>query len=100
MAVFVDDLFSTPKTKCWIHVSGCHMFGNDSCELHDLAHRIGLHPIWYRNHQPHGYYILNPARRKKAVDLGAVELTDEQCENFWKHGFPIFNSDIEIEGVK
>lgn len=50
----------------------CHLLADeaDCDELHDFARRIGLRREWFqRNH-----YDLTPARRARAVALGAREL--------------------------
>lgn len=90
MSVFVDKLFSTARTQRWPYSMACHLFSDDRCEIHDIAYRLGLQARWFENHPHHPHYNLTPNKRKQAICLGAIELTDEQTKNFWNFGSPNF----------
>ena len=57
-------------------VSNCHMTTNgDVEELHVFAEKIGMKKKWFqisRSGIPH--YDLTESRRKKAIELGAIEI--------------------------
>lgn len=83
MTVYVDRLFQmTPKTKeaqkhgnFW-----CHLFtdSDDLTELHSMAEKIGLKRSYFQNPDRKAYkfphYDLTPAKRKLAINNGAVEI--------------------------
>lgn len=51
----------------------CHMFADTIAELHDMASKIGMRRTWFQPFSfPH--YDVAVGRRKKALELGAVEV--------------------------
>ena len=80
MPVFVDQLLDWPLEgikrgarrygSVW-----CHLYtdtGNEK-ELHEMAQRIGLRRAWFQNRGGFPHYDIVPAKRKLALDCGAVE---------------------------
>lgn len=68
-----------------IYTDGVHMIGSTIDELHQFADKIGLHRCYYRNPRkkkhPH-YDLMNEKIRKKAIDNGAVFVTDRTIVKF------------------
>jgi hypothetical protein len=60
----------------------CHLFADetDSAELHVFAARLGMHREWFQG----DHYDLTPAKRAKAVKLGAKEVTREESVRIWR----------------
>lgn len=76
----VDELQSWPgKAKAGArHVFGdgrssCHLTTDGPLEeLHAFALRLGLKRAWFQNHPRAPHYDLVPAKRTRALDLGAM----------------------------
>jgi Protein of unknown function (DUF4031) len=75
MAVYVDPLFACALSANWRWRQSCHMWGDNESELHAFASRIGLRREWYQGDKTLPHYDLTPGRRRKAVALGAVEVS-------------------------
>lgn len=52
----------------------CHMMATDPNELHAMARRIGVSRRWFQE----DHYDICLSKRKKAVEAGAVEITQRQ----------------------
>ena len=76
MAVYIDPLFGTPRSKTWRYDQACHMLADTVAELDAFASRIGLRREWRQTKPFH--YDLTPSRRAAAVKAGAVEITQRQ----------------------
>lgn len=74
MSVYVDQLFTTPRSRRWRHDSACHLMADTLAELHAFAARIGLKRCWFQG----DHYDLTEGRRAAAVQAGAVEVTARQ----------------------
>jgi len=74
MSVYVDELVRTAKTCRWPFTSACHMFADDTDELHHMAARMGLKRAWFQPHRDLEHYDLTRGMRSKAVAMGAVEV--------------------------
>lgn len=81
MAIYVDPIFEwTPVAG---HTRWAHMGTDDRSEagieaLHAFAARLGLRRSWYQNKPHHKHYDLTPSKRRLAVQLGAIELTQRE----------------------
>ena len=72
MAVYVDK-----ERNSFGRMIMCHMFADTAEELHSMAQQIGMKRIWYQPRSfPH--YDVSISRRKKAVELGAIEVDRRQ----------------------
>jgi hypothetical protein len=81
MAVYVDELFNTEKSRKWPYLQACHLTADTLEELHEFAISIGLSRSWFQDHRRHPHYDLTNGRRLKAVRLGAIEVSSrEQAE--------------------
>ena len=70
--IYVDPL-KKYKSGYW-----CHMVSDAGlAELHDFAHRLGLHRRYFHNTK-HPHYDLRPAYRQKAVAAGAQEVSSKE----------------------
>lgn len=79
MAVYVEPL----RNFGWKLGPSCHLVADSVTELHAFAGRLGLLRAWFQDHDlPH--YDLTASKRKLAVCMGAIELTDEQAVKKWK----------------
>jgi hypothetical protein len=55
----------------------CHMTADTLDELHAMARQLGLKPEWFQDGRfPH--YDVSESKRKRAVQLGAIEETARQ----------------------
>lgn len=55
----------------------CHMIADNLDELHKMAEAIGMRRSWFQDKGiPH--YDVCLMRRKKAIELGAIEVTSKQ----------------------
>jgi len=73
MAVYVDYLRATARTRAWPFTLAAHMLADDVDELHAFAASIGLKREWFqRGSTPH--YDLTATRHKRALELGAIRL--------------------------
>lgn len=75
MAVYVDTLIDWG----WRLGPSCHMTADTDEELHAMADAIGMKRSWAQKmdhpRQRHHHYDLVASRRKKAVALGAIEVS-------------------------
>lgn len=72
--IYVDELRTPPcfAPRCFLEAGNfCHLMADSDAELEAFARRLGLNKAW--RHGDH--YDLTPARRAKAVQAGAVEVT-------------------------
>lgn len=74
MSVYVDEIQNWPTTIRCFKGGSCHLVADTVEELHTFAAKLGLRRGWFQPRSwPH--YDLTPARRGRAVALGAVEKT-------------------------
>lgn len=72
MTVYIDNAY-LPYGR----MKMCHMIADTEEELHQMALNIGMKRSWYQPKSfPH--YDVCVSRRKLAVELGAVELTERE----------------------
>lgn len=79
MGVYVDGLRPTIQSPKWPHTVGCHLVADKEKELHKFAKKLGLNKKWVHHNKgnmPH--YDLTARKRRLAVQLGAVEITQGQ----------------------
>lgn len=77
MTVYVDQIQNWPTSIRCFKAGSCHLIADTVEELHAFAKRLGLRRGWFQpSSWPH--YDLTPARREKAVALGAVEKTSRE----------------------
>lgn len=81
MSVYVDEMAVCLQTKNWPYTQACHLVADTEGELHIFAMRLGLHRSWF---QAAGilHYDLTVGMRRKAVKLGAVELSRKKFAKF------------------
>ena len=83
MSVYVDAVMFHGGSKSFKWPRSCHMYADSLEELHAMAEAIGMRREWF---QPDGgrlpHYDLVPARRAKAVELGAVQHTRAEMAAF------------------
>lgn len=71
--VYVDRL----RDWGWRLGPSCHLITDgDNEELHAFAASLGLKRAWFQESTSGPHYDLTASRRKRAVELGAVELED------------------------
>lgn len=75
MAVYVDRLIAWGWKLRGHETKSCHMLADTLDELHDMAQKIGMKRTWFQDTAFAPHYDLTPARRARAIELGAVELT-------------------------
>jgi hypothetical protein len=74
MAVYVDN----QKNK-YGRMLMCHMVADSIDELHEFAVKIGLKREWFQGeNEKNPHYDLSQAKRKKAVDNGAIEIGSKE----------------------
>jgi hypothetical protein len=81
MTIFVDILRNYPKNNFNTSIkrygtNWCHMWcDGDEEELHLMASKIGLKKRYFQINKLINHYDLVPSVRKKAIGLGAVEMS-------------------------
>lgn len=78
MTVYVDEITDYGEralskglpTSLW-----AHMTADTREELHDMAKLLGIRR-WFQDHRVHWHYDLTPRLRERAIELGAVPITD------------------------
>lgn len=75
MSVYVDALFRHGGSRTFKWPVSCHMYADSLDELHRMAEAVGMKRAWFQDREGFPHYDLVPARRKKAVELGAKEHT-------------------------
>jgi hypothetical protein len=71
--IMVDEIIRWPHAKPPFRMGSCHLTtdSDDLVELHAFARALGLRREWFQPvSSPH--YDLTPARRMRALELGAV----------------------------
>ncbi len=77
--IFVDEIRIWPTAIRCFKGGSCHLFTDGTLdELHAFAKRLGLKRGWFQDHRIAHHYDLTPARRAKAVLLGATETTTRE----------------------
>jgi len=72
MAVYVDDFYTWEQSK-YRGMRMSHMFADTPAELHGMARKLGLKREWFQDKStPH--YDVSITKRKKALELGAINL--------------------------
>lgn len=69
MAIYVDDAKIPYK-----RYKMCHLAADTDAELMEFAERLGLRPEW--KHKDH--FDVCITKRQKAIDLGAIEITQHE----------------------
>ncbi len=70
MSVYVDDAYHR-----FGRMLMCHLIGDTEEELHAMADRIGVARRWFQAKASTPHYDICIAKRKLAVEAGAVEVT-------------------------
>lgn len=74
MSVYVDPIVQYSNRRPF-HNGSCHMFADNTDELHEMAERIGMKRNWFQDKRNFPHYDLVPSKRKLAVANGAVEVS-------------------------
>lgn len=56
----------------------CHLWADDTAQLHALAEKIGLRREWFQDKKDFPHYDLTPSRRVAAIKAGAREVSLRQ----------------------
>ena len=70
MAAYVDGLVNWG----WRLGPSCHLIADTPEELREVVQLLGMRRSWFQTHGRLPHYDLTLKRRRKAVELGAVEL--------------------------
>lgn len=73
MSVYVDPVMAHGGSKAFRWPRSCHMYADTLEELHAMAHAIGMRRAWFQDEERLPHYDLVPARRARAVELGAIQ---------------------------
>jgi hypothetical protein len=86
MTVYVDELLNFGWKLRGREVASCHLFTDqvDLSELHDLAERIGMQRAWFQVSRTAPHYDRTAARRRAAIDAGAVAVDRRQASTIWR----------------
>jgi len=78
--IFVDNMrFPFGRMKM------CHMWTNENvAELHEFASKIGLRRRWFQDDPRLPHYDVCLSIRKKAIELGAIEVSARDMVKFMK----------------
>lgn len=73
MTVYVDDMRAPYRGMLM-----SHMIADTVDELHQMADTVGLKRKWFQNHGSFPHYDLCQAKKKLAVQAGAVEVSQRE----------------------
>lgn len=82
MSVYVDEIVRHGSSEDFPWPRSCHMYADSLDELHRMAEAVGLRRSWFQDRAGLPHYDLVPARRAKAVELGAIEHTRAEMVSF------------------
>ena len=74
MSVYVDPLREYGGSKTFPWKVSCHMWADSLADLHAMAVAIGMKRAWFQDKPDFPHYDLVATKRKRAVELGAVEV--------------------------
>jgi len=81
MSVYVDQMQPCIQNRKWPYDQACHLVADSTKELHKFGTRLGLHFSWFQAHSiPH--YDLTVGMRRKAVKMGAIEISRKKFTKF------------------
>ena len=69
-----------------------HMGSPDLEALHKMANAIGVKRKWFQNKKHHPHYDICKQMKEKAIELGAVEVSDKELI---KNCYPILRDLME-----
>ena len=75
MPIYVDSLMCCVPTADWRWHASCHRYADAPsglAELHLFAHKLGLRQAWFQGAGSVPHYDLTPARRRRALKMGAI----------------------------
>jgi hypothetical protein len=100
LSVYVDPLLYHGGSKEFKYTVSCHMYADTPEELHAMALLIGMRLEWFQNRPDFPHYDLTPARRKRAVHRGAVQVNKYHVVNYAraKRGLPPLTKRRVYEG--
>ena len=85
MATYVDSLFRFPGHPRFPWAQSCHLFADSEAELHALAQELGMKVEWSQiGRRGILHYDLNPERRARAIELGALPLSRRESVAKWR----------------
>jgi hypothetical protein len=84
MAVYVDPILNHGGSKSFRWPKSCHMYADTLDELHAMAVAIGMRREWFQDRPDLPHYDLVPARRLRAIALGAVQHDRYQLVEFMR----------------
>lgn len=83
MSTYVDWLLNHGWVIRGRPTASCHLFADSEQELETMARQLGLKPSWKQGGSL-VHYDLVPAKRARAIELGAVELTRESFSQVYR----------------
>lgn len=72
MAVYVDEIVEYGHGPTCLRKGSSHMWADTLEELHSMADAIGMKRAWFQAGGTIDHYDVTPARRAKALELGAI----------------------------
>lgn len=79
MSVYVNTMrYRKHKTRKRPHSAYCHMTADSREELFEMALRLRLQWEWFHQTKKKIYFPLTAARRRLAVEYGAIETDDRR----------------------
>lgn len=70
----VDRLTVYPNAWGPFRGGSCHLTSTSIDVLHRFALRLGLRREWFQDHRVAAHYDLTKGKRRKAIELGAIEV--------------------------
>jgi hypothetical protein len=91
MPVFVDPIFKWPTAIRCFKAGSCHLYADTLDELHAMAVMIGMRREWFQDKPGFPHYDLTPAKRERAVRMGAIEHDMRSAVEWKRRGKCQFN---------
>lgn len=74
-----------------------HMGSDNIDELHEMANKLGLKREWFQDKKHHPHYDISKGMKLKAIELGAVEVSDKQLI---RSCYPVLKNFMDGKGFK
>ena len=84
MSLYVDPILRHGGSATFRWPRSCHLYADTLDELHAIAAQLGLKREWFQDRKDLPHYDIVPGLRLRAIELGAIEHSREECVQFMR----------------